>query len=361
VARAIWSGALNFGLVTVPVELYSATQDHTIHFRQFERGTSDRIRYRRVNERTGDEVPYDEIVKGYDLGGDEYVIVEPQELDEIAPGRSRTIDIDAFVDLEEIDPIYFQKTYWLAPAKEEFGRAYSLLIEAMARTNRAGLSRFVMRGKEYIAAVRAGDGVLVLNTLLFPEDIRVPQKEISKLPEPGQAREKEIDMAVSLIESMAEEWEPEEYRDTYTERVMQLIEDKRAGRTVTPAEQPPEATKVVDLFEALSRSVEGRKRGGAAEQPGAGDQEERSEKPRKSASKAGGKGASKGAGKAGSKEPGSGRTEPDLSELTKAELDEMARELDVKGRSKMNRGQLEKAIQQASPKPDRKTDRRRAS
>ncbi|NIJ14617.1 DNA end-binding protein Ku [Saccharomonospora amisosensis] len=312
-ARAIWGGALNFGLVTVPVELYSATQDHTVHFRQFQRGTSDRIRYRRVNERTGEEVPYDQIVKGYDLGGDEYVIIEPEELEEIAPGRSRTIDIDAFVDLDQIDPIYFQKTYWLAPAKEEFGRAYTLLLEAMDRTNRAGLARFVMRGKEYLAAVRAGEGVLVLNTLLFPEDIREPAKEISKLPAPGQARPKEIDMAVSLIESMADDWKPEEHHDTYTERVMRLIEDKREGRTVTPAESPPEATKVVDLFEALSRSVESRKGKGKKPEPAGRDEQ----------------------------------AEQELSELSKPELERMARELGVKGRSKMNRAELEKAVRQA--------------
>ncbi|EHR48702.1 Ku protein [Saccharomonospora marina XMU15] len=323
-ARAIWSGALNFGLVTVPVELYSATQDHTVHFRQFQRGTSDRIRYRRVNERTGEEVPYDQIVKGYDLGGDEYVIIEPEELEEIAPGRSRTIDIDAFVDLDQIDPIYFQKTYWLAPAKEEFGRAYTLLLEAMDRTNRAGLARFVMRGKEYLAAVRAGDGVLVLNTLLFPEDIREPTKEISKLPAPGQARPKEIDMAVSLIESMADDWKPQEHHDTYTERVMQLIEDKREGRTVTPAESPPEATKVVDLFEALSRSVESRK--GTARKPKSTATAERAE-----------------------------RAEQELSELSKSELESMARELGVKGRSKMNRAELEKAVKQAGRQQRRRT------
>ncbi|MEU6641282.1 Ku protein [Saccharomonospora sp. NPDC046836] len=305
-ARAIWSGALNFGLVTVPVELYSATEDHTIHFRQFQRGTADRIRYRRVNEHTGKEVPYDEIVKGYDLGGDEYVLIEPDELDQVAPGRSRTIDIGAFVDLDEIDPIFFQKTYWLAPAKEEYGRAYSLLIEAMSRTNRAGLARFVMRGKEYIAAVRAGDGVLVLNTLLFPEDIREPAKEIAKLPAPGQTRGKEVDMAVSLIESMAQEWKPDDYHDTYTPRVKQLIDDKRAGRTVNPAEAPRQATEVVDLFEALSRSVENRKRGT--------------------------------------------RT-PELSELTKAELDRMARDLDIRGRSKMSRDELEQAVRDATASP----------
>lgn len=353
-ARAIWSGALNFGLVTVPVELYSATRDHTIHFRQFQRGTSDRIRYRRVNERTGEEVPYDDIVKGYDLGGDEYVLIEPGELEEIAPGRSRTIDIDAFVDLEEIDPVYFQKTYWLAPSKEEFGRAYSLLIAAMAKTNRAGLARFVMRGREYIAAVRAGDDVLVLNTLLFPEDIREPREEISKLPEPGGAREKEVDMAVSLIESMAEEWHPDEYRDTYTERVLQLIDDKREGRTITPAEEPREATKVVDLFEALSRSVEGRRKGSGEHEPGrgrskkkAGDRAESDETAETAETAAGGR----------AEQPSGKRPEQDVSQLTKAELDRLARDHDIKGRSKMNRAELEKAVKSAR----RRTERRRAS
>ncbi|WP_199430858.1 non-homologous end joining protein Ku [Qaidamihabitans albus] len=318
-ARAIWSGALNFGLVTVPVELYSATEDHTIHFRQFQRDTSDRIRYRRVNERTGEEVPYEEIVKGYELEDGEYVLIEPEELEQIAPGRSRTIDIDAFVDLDEIDPIYFQKTYWLAPSKEEFARAYSLLIEAMSKTNRAGIARFVMRGKEYIAAVRAGGGVLALETLHFAEDVRDPAKEIRKLPAETKVRGKEVDMAVSLIDSMTDEWQPEEYRDTYTERVKQLIEDKRAGRTISPAEEPPEATRVVDLFDALSRSVEGRKR------KRGGRQERR-------------------------------RTEPDLSELSKGDLDKMARELDIKGRSKMTRAQLEEAVREA-----REPERRRAS
>ncbi|EIE97201.1 non-homologous end joining protein Ku [Saccharomonospora glauca] len=335
-ARAIWSGALNFGLVTVPVELYGATQDHTIHFRQFQRGTSDRIRYRRVNERTGEEVPYDEIVKGYDLGGEEYVIIEPRELDEIAPGRSKTIDIDAFVGLEEIDPIYFQKTYWLAPAKEEFGRAYSLLLDALSKTNRVGLARLVMRGKEYIAAVRAGDGVLMLNTLLFPEDIKQPN-EVVDLPELGRAGEREVDMAVNLIESMAEEWNPEDYHDTYTERVMRLIEDKRAGRTITPAEEPREPTRIVDLFEALSRSVEGRRQ--QSGKPTERDKTSTTEEPRRA------------------KPSRSKRTEPTLSELTKGDLDRMARDLGIKGRSKMNRAELEKAIKDAS----RRQKRRRAS
>ncbi|KAA9149331.1 Ku protein [Amycolatopsis acidicola] len=301
-ARAIWSGAVNFGLVTVPVELYSATEDHTVHFRQFERGTSDRIRYRRVNERTGDEVDFENIIKGYDLGDGEYVLVEQEELDEIAPGRSRSIDIEAFVELAEIDPVYFQKSYWLAPAKEEFGRAYGLLVQAMERTGKAGVARFVMRGREHIAAIRARDDVLTLDTLLFAEDLRDPSKELRKLPGKANARGKELDMAVSLIDSMTEEWRPEEYHDTYNERVLKLVDDKKAGRKVSVEEAPSEPTKVVDLFEALSRSVEKRRKGS------------------------------------------SGQKTPKLSELTKTELDKMARELEIKGRSKMSRADLEKAI-----------------
>ncbi|GAA1952578.1 Ku protein [Amycolatopsis minnesotensis] len=300
-ARPIWSGSINFGLVTVPVALYSATEDHSVHFRQFERGTADRIRYRRVNERTGKEVDYDKIVKGYELDDGEYVLVEPEELDEIAPGRSRTIDIESFVDLEEVDPIYFQRTYWLAPAKEEFHRAYVLLLQAMAKTNRAGIARFVMRGREYLAAVRAGDGVLTLNTMHFAADIRDPAKELKELPE-QKARGKELDMAVSLVDSMTGPWRPEEYEDTYTERVKKLIDDKKAGRTVTPESGPAEPTKVVDLFEALSRSVEGRKGGKRAKKKAA------------------------------------------VSDLSKADLEKLAREQDVKGRSKMTRAELEKAV-----------------
>jgi DNA end-binding protein Ku len=316
-ARAIWSGAINFGLVTVPVELYSATEDHTVHFRQFERGTSDRIRYRRVNERTGKEIDFNDIVKGYDLGDGEYVLVEQDELDEITPGRSRSIDIEAFVDLDDIDPIFFQKSYWLAPSKEEFGRAYGLLLQAMARTNKAGVARFVMRGKEQIAAIRAGeDNVLILDTLLFAEDLRDPAKELRKLPEKAEARGRELDMAVSLIDSMTEDWHPEDYHDTYTERVHKLIDDKKAGRKVSVEAPPSEPTKVVDLFEALSRSVEGRKSGGGGKRS--------SPAPKK-------------------------KTAPDLSELSKAELDKMARELDVKGRSKMSRAELEKAVSGARP------------
>jgi DNA end-binding protein Ku len=310
VARPIWSGAINFGLVTIPVELYSATEDHTISFRQFERGTSDRIRYKRVNERTGKEVAFSDIVKGADVGGGEFVIIEPEELDQIAPGRSRTIDINTFVELDDIDPVHFQKTYWLAPAKDEYGKSYSLLLQAMKKTNRAGIATFVMRGKEYLTAVRAGEELLVLNTLLFVEDIRDPAKELKSMPELTTARGKELEMAVSLIDSMTDEWQPEEFKDTYTEQVEKLIETKRDGKEIVAESEPAEPTKVVDLFEALSRSVEGRKKsrsGGGSSKPKAAD----------------------------------------LDDLSKADLEKLAKELDVKGRSKMTRDELAKAVAEA--------------
>ncbi|MDT7711676.1 MAG: end-binding protein Ku [Pseudonocardiales bacterium] len=260
-ARAIWSGTINFGLVSIPVRLYSATEDHTIHFHQLQRGTADRIRYQRVNERTGKEVDYADIVKGRDVGGGDYVIVEPEELDAIAPGRSRTIEIISFVDLDEIDPVYFQKTYWLAPQDEQYARPYALLVEAMARTNRAGIATFVMRGKEYLTAIRADDGVLALETLYFADEIRNPAEQLDTLPHHEGARGKELDMAEALIKSMSGSWNPQDYRDTYTERVEQLIDDKRRGREIVTAAEPPQPTEMSDLLEALQRSISSAREG----------------------------------------------------------------------------------------------------
>lgn len=314
-ARSIWTGAINFGLVTVPVGLYSATDDHTVHFNQLERGTSDRIRYRRVNERTGEEVPYSDIVKARDVGG-EYVVVEQQELGDIAPGRSRSIDITSFVDLDEIDPIYFQRTYWLAPNGEQYGRAYSLLRQALERTNRAGIATFVMRNKEYLTAIRADEQVLALETLYWADEIRDPATQFSSLPEAGPSRGRELDMAATLIESMAGPWQPEEYRDTYTDRVEQLIADKQAGRETVLGDEPRGATEVVDLLDALRRSVDSARKGRS--KPTAEPSAEPSTDDAAAA--------------------------PDLAALKKGELQAMARELEIPGRSSMNRGELAEAI-----------------
>ncbi|TCM47140.1 Ku protein [Kribbella sp. VKM Ac-2568] len=267
-ARAIWSGYINFGLVSVPVGLFSATKEHEVDFHQFQRGTSDRIRNKRVNERTGREVDYDKIVKGHDVGGGEYVIVEQEELADIAPGRSRSLEISTFVDLEEIDPIHFQKTYYLGPSDEENASSYGLLRDALAKTNRAGIATFVMRGKEYLASIRADGKVLKLHTMYFADEIRDPG-EVGTLPA-KVSQGKQLSMAVDLVEAMSGAWKPTEYKDSYTERVKKLVEDKRKGKEIVFNEEEPEATSTTDLVSALRASVEAarsRRQGGAKSSP----------------------------------------------------------------------------------------------
>jgi DNA end-binding protein Ku len=264
-ARAIWTGVVSFGLVSVPVALYSATHEHEVSFHQFEKDTSDRIRYHRVNERTGREVDYDDIVKGADIGGGQYVMLDPDELDAIAPGRSRTLEIHTFVELDDIDPIYYQKSYFVGPGSGETAKTFALLRDAMAKTNRAAIGTLVMRNKEYLAAIRAQDELLVLETMFFADEVRDPHKEIDDLPSQTRTRPQEMKMATQLIDSMSGPWQPEDYRDTYTDRVKDLIKAKKKGAEVTLADQAPEPTPVTDLMEVLRRSVDAAKqsRGGA--------------------------------------------------------------------------------------------------
>lgn len=307
-ARAIWTGSISFGLVTVPVGLYSATEDHTVHFHQFERGTTDRVRNKRVNERTDDEVDYADVVKGRESKNGKVVLVEPDELEDIAPGRSRTIDITGFVDLAEIDPIYFQKTYYLAPQGEEHQRPYSLLLQALERSERVGIAMFVMRGKQYLTAVRPQRSVLTLQTMFFADEVRDPRKELDRMPSKSRFSGKEVDTAVQLIESLSIPWKPREYRDTYTEKVEKLVREKRRGKEVTEESEPAEATNVTDLMDALQRSV---------------DQQRTSKsKPKKKSS-------------------------DDLSGLSKRELYELAGKMKISGRSSMNRSELERALRSA--------------
>jgi DNA end-binding protein Ku len=255
-ARAIWTGSLAFGLVNVPVGLYPATEDKTIHFNQFQEGTSDRIRYKRVNERTGREVDLAHIVRGHEVSKGEYVLLTDEELEAVEPGRSRTIDITDFVDLAEIDPIYFQKTYYLAPQGDGAERAYGLLRQAMTDTGKAGIATFVMRGKQYLAAVHPDEDVLVLVTMFFADEVRDPRDEIENLPAERTFGGRELAIAKQLIESMTVAWKPESYRDTYRERVEDLIERKRRGEKVVAETPPPAQEQVVDLVEALRRSAE---------------------------------------------------------------------------------------------------------
>jgi DNA end-binding protein Ku len=312
---------ISFGLVSVPVEMFSATKEHEVSFHQFQRGTSDRIRYQRINERTGEEVPYNEIVKGADVGDGEYVIVEAGELDSIAPGRSKNLEIHQFVDLDAINPLYFQKTYYLGPGSDETVNTYALLRDAMADTNRAAIATMVMRTKEYLAAIRVDGDLLVLETMFFADEVRDPKEVLNRFPEASRARPQERQMAAMLIESMSGEWRPEDYRDTYTDRVKELIEAKRSGGEVTAAEAAPAATNVIDLMEVLRRSVENARRDRSATEPAARPKAV----PKQTA-----------------------KDDKDLNKLSKTELAAMARDLNIAGRSTMDKEQLQEAIRKAA-------------
>ena len=262
-ARPIWSGVISFGLVSVPVGLFSATRDHDVSFHQFEQGTGDRIRYQRVNERTGKEVDYSNIVRGAEVGDGEYVMLDQEELDSVAPGRSRSLEIHGFVDQSEIDPVYYQKTYYLAPGSDETKKTYALLRDAMSEADRVAIGTLVMRGKEYLAAVRPAEDLLVLETMFFSDEIRDPHKELSRLPGRTKVAPPEMKMARQLIDSMSAKWEPQDYQDSYTDRVKKLIDAKKRGKQVTVAEEAPAPTNVIDLMEVLRRSVDDAKTGRA--------------------------------------------------------------------------------------------------
>jgi DNA end-binding protein Ku len=382
-ARAIWTGSLSFGLVNIPIGLHTATEDKTVHFNQFEAGTSDRVRIKRVNERTGEEVEYSKIVKGYDLGGGDYVLVTPDELEAIEPGRSRTIDISDFVDLEDIDPIYYKSTYYLSPNAKDGNRAYGLLLQAMRDAGKVGIATFVLRGKQHLVAIRPEEDVLVLETMFFADEIRDPQTELGNLPAEATFQAREIDTAKLLIDSMASEWDPRRYRDTYRERVEELIAQKRHGEVVAVARAPEQAPNVVDLMQALRASVEAAKSGrmaadsvvdGDASAPATveSDGTKASGTPRRTPARRGGSHRSSSrSGKPAEPSqrrsaraahdrpnPRPGRRQApaeDLAALSKAELYELATKLDIPGRSKMDRNELELAVASAPAR------RRRAS
>ena len=315
-ARAIWTGALSFGLVTIPVGMYSATEDHTTHFHQIQRGTTDRVRIRRVNERTGEEVAFGDIVKGFDLGDAQYVLVDPKELEQIAPGRSRIIDVSAFVELDAVDPVYFTSSYYLAPRGDEFTGIYHLLREAMEDSGRVAVATFVMRGKEHLAAIRPSGDVLQLHTLHYADEVRSPAEELPTLPMSGKVDHEQLAVARQLIDALSTDWNPEDYRDTFEDRVHELIDAKRAGEEIVTADAGPDATNVIDLMEALRASLD----------------------------RAGGRAASAGKATEGASAKKVTPITQDLSGLSKAELYARATEQDVAGRSRMSRDELLHAL-----------------
>ncbi len=260
--RSIWSGAISFGLVSVPIKLYSAISQKDVSFHQIDKSSGARIRYKRVSEKTGREIPYERIAKGYEVDKDEYVVIDPKELEKFTPDATRRIDIEDFVDLEEIDPIYFEHPYFLAPDKGG-DKAYVLLRKAMEKSGKIGIGKVVIRNKEYLAAIRPyGDKALALETMLFPDEVN-DVEDIPGVPD-GRAKvtDKELRMANQLIDSLSGEFDPEKYRDEYRERVMDFIKKKSKGGTMTIEEEEPERPAVIDLMDALRASVEESGKGG---------------------------------------------------------------------------------------------------
>jgi DNA end-binding protein Ku len=252
--RAIWSGSVSFGLVNVPVKLLTATSPKDVRFNQLHDADHGRINQKRVCSVDGEEVDYAHIVKGYDLGGGRYVVIEPEELRSIDPEASRTIDIEEFVDLEDIDPIFFEHSYYLVP-DERAAKPYALLVEAMANTSKVAVGRFVLRTKQYLATMRAKDGVLVLSTMLYADEVvdmatlDVPSADSTK------PTERELAMAEQLVASLSTEFDPAKYKDTYREKVIELVNRKAEGEIIAAPEEPVAAAPVVDLMAALEASL----------------------------------------------------------------------------------------------------------
>jgi DNA end-binding protein Ku len=254
-ARAVWSGAVSFGLVNVPVKAYTAARDHEVHFHQLEEGTGARIRYKKVSDKTGDEVEPGDIELGYELGKGRYVTVDPDELDALRPRSTRSIDIGDFVALDDIDPIYYDHTYWLGPADEPAAKAYRLLVAAMEERQRVGIGTVVMRRKQYLAAIRPLDGALALSTMRFADEI-VDKGQLDEIPAKGtKPTAKELKLATSIIDALASDWEPERYHDTYTEELRGLLDRKAKGETIEVEEAPAKQAEVLDLMAALEASV----------------------------------------------------------------------------------------------------------
>ena len=261
--RAIWSGSISFGLVNVPVKLYPAVRHQNLSFHQFQEGTNARIRNKRVSEMTGKEVDYDDIVKGYEVKKGQYVMVDPDELADFAPRATRTIDIEDFVDLADIDPIVYDATYYLAPDDSEGARkAYVLLRTALEEEGKVGIGRLVMRTKQYLAAIRPYEKGLALSTMLFHDEI-VPLSDIDGIPS-GRSAPKvgaaEVKMARQIVASMAREWDPKRYEDTYRIQVLDYLKRKAAGKEIVVEEAPEEQAEVVDLMAALEASLEAAKK-----------------------------------------------------------------------------------------------------
>ena len=259
-ARPIWSGTITFGLVNIPVKAHTAVRDHDVHFHQLQKRTGSRIRNRKVAEKSGKEVESADIEMGFEVSKGRYVTFDKEELDELRPESTRAIEVSDFVALDEIDPIFYERTYWLVPADEPAKKGYQLLRAAMEERERVGIGTVVMRNKQYLAAIRPLDGALAMSTMRFADEV-VPRADVDDLPRRAKPEPKSLRMAVQLLDGMTAEWDPKRYEDTFTEELRQRITAKDKGKKVVeePERAEPTGGKVVDLMAALEASVDAAK------------------------------------------------------------------------------------------------------
>ena len=262
-ARPVWSGSISFGLVNVPVKAYTAVRDHDVHFHQLDKKSGARIRNKKVSEKSGKEVDADEIQLGFEIQKGRYVTFDKDEVKQLKPASTRAIEVTDFVALEDVDPIYYDRTYWLGPANDDGKQAYQLLLSAMEDRERVGIGTVVMRNKQYLAAVRPLDGALAMSTMRFADEV-VARSEVDGVPTRRSKPEaKALKLAVQIVDSLAGDWKPEQYHDTYAEELRKRIKAKDKGKEVVEDETVDDSSAdVLDLMQALEASVKKKGKGG---------------------------------------------------------------------------------------------------
>ena len=255
--RGVWTGSISFGLVSVGVKALTAVHDHDVHFHQLERGTGARVGNQRVSKESGEPVDADDIEMGYEVSKGRYVTFERSEIDELRPESTRHVEVTDFVDLADIDPVYYQRTYWLAPTDEGAEHAYRLLAAAMEETQQVGIGTVVMRNKQYLAAIRPIEGALAMSTMRFADEV-LEITDIDEIPTgAAKASDKELALATQIIDGLSASWDPTRYRDTFTDELKELIEARdRGDEVVTESEEEPDDAQVLDLMAALQASVD---------------------------------------------------------------------------------------------------------
>jgi DNA end-binding protein Ku len=320
-ARPTWSGAISFGLVNVPVQLFTAVRSQTIRFKQLNPETGAPVKQKRVDASTGEEVAYRDLVKGYEVAEDRYIVVEPEELEQLDPKATRLIDIRDFVEQSQIDPVYYDRAYYLAPDGETAAKPYRLLTEAMERSGKVAIATFVMRTKEHLGAIRARDGILVLSTMHHADEVAEPEDVIDTDID-AEVSERELGMAEQLIDSLLADFDPVCYPDEYRKRVEEFLAAKAEGEQISVAAPEEQTGKVVDLMSALEASLQRGQQERLADEEG-----------------------EDGAGRAdGASGAAPGDLPEDLEDLSRNELYELAQEHDIPGRSKLSKEELIRAL-----------------